>query len=83
MVILLLKLFRLKRGFKQAEIAQSIGISVRQYQRVEVGSSFLTQEKLNKLEDIFQIPQRVLLAKNIEEIPSFYNHYLSALDTDN
>lgn len=78
-----LKRTRLKKGYKQAEIAELLGISVRQYQRVEAGTAFLAQEKLNKLEDTFQIPQRVLLAKNVEEIPNFYNDYVTALNTDN
>lgn len=78
-----LKNLRAKKGFTQKEVANLIDIKIRHYQNVEKGNSFLTQEKLNKLEDIFQIPQRVLLAKKVEEIPSFYNHYLSALNTDN
>jgi len=79
----ILKKLRLIRGFTQAEIAQIICVSLRQYQRIEGGKSFITQEKLNRLEDTFQIPQRVLLAKNIEEIPSYYKYYLTTLDTDN
>lgn len=77
-----LKQFRLKKGLTQADVAKQIGISVRQYQRVENGESFLTKDKLNKLEDLFGIPQRVLLAKDVKEIPDFYQHYFSFLSTD-
>lgn len=77
-----LKKHRLKKGLTQAQIAALLGISVRQYQRVEAGESFLTQEKLNKLEDLFQTPQRVLLAKNVEEIPSYYHDFLYSTGTE-
>lgn len=82
-MILLLKKIRLKRGLTQAQVSDQLEISTRQYQRVEAGESFLTQEKLNKLEDLFGLPQRVLLAKNIEEIPDFCRNYISFLGTEN
>jgi len=68
-----LKKVRLQRKLKQSDVAIIVGISIRHYQRIESGKSFLTQEKLNKLEDLFEIPQRVLLAKNVEEIPKYYH----------
>jgi len=54
-----------------------LNISVRQYQRIESGRSFVSQEILNKLEDLFMLPQRVLLAKNIEEVPEFIKKLLN------
>lgn len=82
-VILLLKKFRQKNCWTQLQVSEMLSVSERFYRSIEAGDRRPSYEKLNKLEDIFQIPQRVLFAKNIEEIPSFYNHYLSTLDTDN
>lgn len=79
---ILLKQQRLKKGYRQEDVAKILNISVRQYQRIESGKSFLTQEKLNKLEDLFQTPQRVLLAKNVEEIPSYYHDFLYSPSTE-
>lgn len=78
----LLKQQRLKKGYRQEDVARLLNISTRQYQRIESGKSFLTQEKLNKLEDLFQTPQRVLLAKNVEEIPSYYHDFLYSTGTE-
>jgi len=73
----LLKQFRLEKGYRQSDIAKKLDVSIRQYQRIESGHSFMNQDKLNKLEDLFQLPQRVLLAKDIEEIPDYYQKYLN------
>lgn len=74
-----LKKIRLQNGLKQADVAIKLGISKRQYQRIESGTSFVNQEKLNKLEDLFELPQRVLLAKSVEEIPDFYKEFIEKL----
>ncbi|MCT6922777.1 helix-turn-helix transcriptional regulator [Metasolibacillus sp.] len=79
--MLLLKKLRVKQGLTQSDVAQFIGISTRQYQRVEAGKAFLSQSNLNKLEDMFRLPQRVLLAKNVAEIPEYYHVYI--LGTEN
>lgn len=67
----------------QREVAECIGVKLRHYQNVEAGESFLTQDKLNTLEDLFELPQRVLLAKNVKEIPDYYEYYISFLSTEN
>lgn len=82
-VILLLKKFRQQKGWTQLQVAEMLSVSERFYRSIEAGDRRPSYENLNKLEDTFQIPQRVLLAKNVEEIPSFYNDYVAALNTDN
>lgn len=73
---MLLKKIRITKGLTQKEVASFIGVKTRHYQYVEAGTSFLSQEGLNKLEDLFQLPQRVLLAKSIEEVPDFYQEFI-------
>lgn len=81
---MLLKEIRKSRNLTQKEVATSLGIKVRHYQYVESGESFLTQKRLNKLEDMFELPQRILLAKSFEEIPIFYQAFIqSKFGTDN
>lgn len=75
-----LKLIRLEYGMTQSDVAKTLNLSVRQYRRIESGKSFPNRENLNKLEDLFQLPQRVLLAKSIEEVPDFYKPYLEKLE---
>ncbi|WP_348920159.1 helix-turn-helix domain-containing protein [Enterococcus rotai] len=74
---LLLKIYRKQKKLTQAEAAERLGIVLRQYQRLESGESFATQKVLNSLEDLFEKPQRVLLAKNAEEVPKYMKHYLN------
>ena len=71
-----LKKIRENLNFTQEDVAQAIGTTIRQYQRIEAGLSFCNREKLNKLEDFFQLPQRILFARNYEEIPSYYRGFL-------
>lgn len=75
-----LKLIRFEYGMTQSDVAKTLNLSVRQYRRIESGKSFPNRENLNKLEDLFQLPQRVLLAKSIEEVPDFYKPYLEKLE---
>ncbi|PKR83061.1 XRE family transcriptional regulator [Heyndrickxia camelliae] len=75
-VILLLKEIRKKNNLTQYEVSQMLNLTLRQYQRIEKGESFLAQDKLNTLEDIFKTPQRVLLAKSYEEVPEFLKNFL-------
>jgi transcriptional regulator with XRE-family HTH domain len=74
---MLLKIFRLKKHLTQQEVARRLQISVRQYQRIESGRSFPRETNLGKLEDLFGIPHRVLLAKSVDEIPSFLKKFSS------
>jgi len=69
---LILKQIREQRGWTHA---QKLGVSKRFYQNIEAGDRRPSYEKLNQLEDLFEIPQRVLLAKNVEEIPNYYHDY--------
>lgn len=73
---MLLKLFRNKKLLTQTEVAKKLRISVRQYQRIESGESFPREKTLEHLEDLFQVPHRVLLAKSIDEIPDFLKCFL-------
>lgn len=73
---MLLKQVRINQGLTQQDVAQAIGAKVRHYQYVEAGESFLSQNKLNKLEDVFKLPQRILLAQSIEEVPEYYRNFI-------
>lgn len=73
---MLLKLFRKKKHLTQREIAEKLQISVRQYQRIESGKSFPKESTLLKLEDIFEVPHRVLFANSVEEVPDFLRCFL-------
>jgi len=77
---MMLKKIRTIKGLTQSYVASKIGVKLRHYQYVEAGMSFLSKDKLNKLEDLFELPQRVLLAKSIEEVPDFYKPYLEELE---
>lgn len=73
---MLLKEFRKQKKLTQTEVAKMIGVALRQYQDIESGRSFTTQKVLNALEDLFERPQRVLLAKTAEEVPNYMKTYL-------
>lgn len=73
---MLLKQFRLNKNLTQSEIAEKLQISVRQYQRIESGKSFPNESALGKLEDLFKVPHRVLLAKSKDEIPDYLKNFL-------
>lgn len=77
---MMLKKIRASKGLTQSYVASKIGVKLRHYQYVEAGMSFLSKDKLNKLEDLFELPQRVLLAKSIEEVPDFYKPYLEKIE---
>lgn len=55
-----LKEARRKAGLTQEKIAEKLGISLRQYQRVEAGSAYGTFEMWDSLEDMFNVHQRIL-----------------------
>lgn len=68
---MLLKDYREKKGLTQFEVAELLQISVRYYQKIESGKSFPRQKIILLLEDLFQTPQRILLSKNLNEIPDY------------
>lgn len=74
---MLIKQYRIQKKLTQKEVAESIGINERQYQRIEAGDSFATQKVLNALEDLFEKPQRVLLARTAEEVPNYMKKYVN------
>lgn len=51
---------RLEKGMTQQQVADSIGISWRQYQRIEMGRVLGRIEIWDQLEDLFGIHQRKL-----------------------
>lgn len=67
----ILKHLRIQKKLTQKELSKMIGIKVRHYHNVESGKSFLSQQKLNKLEDVFKLPQRVLFSECKEDIPEY------------
>lgn len=73
---MLLKIFRQDSHLTQHEVAETLKISVRQYQRIESGRSFPSEFGLGKLEDLFKVPHRVLFAKSVDEIPDFLSDFL-------
>jgi transcriptional regulator with XRE-family HTH domain len=72
----LLKKFRKNRNLTQDEVAKRIKVSLRQYQRIEAGESFPRESTLVLLEDLFQVPHRILFAKTVDEIPHFLKRFL-------
>lgn len=62
-----LKQLRLQSHFMQKEIADSIGISVRAFQRYEHGDSQPNIETLIKLADFFQVSLDFLVGRNFHE----------------
>lgn len=73
---MLIKKCRKQKKLTQSQVAEIVGVTLRQYQGIESGKSFTTQKVLNALEDLFEKPQRVLLAKNAEEVPNYMKQYL-------
>lgn len=68
---------RLHRHLTQFDIASHLGITTRQYQRIEAGQAFLTHQRLNKLEDLYNLPQRVLFARYLSDIPEYQRYLVS------
>ncbi len=59
-----LKEARQAAGLTQQQVADKLEIGVRQYQRIEAGSTVGMVELWDKLEDMFNIHQRVLREQN-------------------
>lgn len=55
-----LKKARQEAGLTQQQIADKLDIGLRQYQRIEKGTTDSTFDVWDKLEDIFSIHQRTL-----------------------
>lgn len=55
-----LKEARQKAGLTQQEVAEKLGITVRMYQRIESGNALGKITHWDKLEDLFNVPQRRL-----------------------
>lgn len=55
-----LKKARLEAGMTQQQMADKLGVGLRQYQRIETGETIGTVEMWDKLEDLFKIHQRKL-----------------------
>lgn len=55
-----LRAARLEKGMTQQQVADSIGISWRQYQRIEMGRVLGRIEVWDALEDLFGVHQRKL-----------------------
>lgn len=73
---MLIKKYRKQKKLTQSQVAETVGVTLRQYQDIESGKSFTTKKVLNALEDLFEKPQRVLLAKRAEEVPNYMEQYL-------
>jgi DNA-binding XRE family transcriptional regulator len=58
-----LKQVRLSNGLTQSAVAETLGITLRMYQYLEVSKRKPSWEVASKLEDLFQIPARELLQK--------------------
>ncbi|ENZ7231694.1 helix-turn-helix domain-containing protein [Enterococcus sp. C76] len=74
--MVLIKNYRKQKKLTQSQVAETVGVTLRQYQDIESGKSFTTKKVLNALEDLFEKPQRVLLAKHAEEVPNYMKQYL-------
>ena len=60
---LILKTARKSKGMTQQEVADYLGISERLYKYIEAGTIIGKVEMWDKLEDLFNINQRVLRAQ--------------------
>jgi len=76
---MLLKQIRLQKELTQSQVANILDITIRHYQHIESGDRKPSYKKLNKLEDIFGLPQRVLLARSVEEVPEIYKDFIKNL----
>lgn len=77
--MVLLKYYREEKNMTQKALATYLGISERQYQRIESGDSFPSKSVSFQLEDLFGVPQRILLAKSAEDIPDYLKQYTELL----
>ena len=55
-----LKKARTEAGWTQEQIAEKLGISIRQYQRMEAGTAHGTYPHWDALEDLLGVHQRIL-----------------------
>lgn len=60
-----LKTERKKADLKQAEVAKHLGITVRQYQAIEAGTSDGSVKVWRKLSELFHKPIDYLLAQDV------------------
>lgn len=58
-----LKSIRLEKGLKQKEIAEILGITVRQYQNFELGKSNPTLDKIVKLAEYYNVSVDYLIGR--------------------
>ncbi len=63
-----LKSLRLKRGVSQSELASEIGITLKQIQRYEHGTSEATMSKLIALADYFDVSLDYLVGRSDDPI---------------
>ena len=56
---------RKESGLTQKEVAEHLGMNVNAYQRIEYGTRGTNIENWDKLEDLFQVPQRELRKQEI------------------
>ena len=61
-----LKQARLDKGMTQQQVADHLGITLRNYQKLEAGELLGRIAHWDKLEDLFAIHQRVLREKDQE-----------------
>lgn len=74
--LMLIKKYRKRNGWTQFQVAEMLNVTERFYRSIEAGDRRPSYENLNKLEDLFKLPQRILLAKSIDEVPYFYHPLL-------
>lgn len=55
-----LRAARKAKGMTQQQMADELGLTLRQYQRIESGDAYGTIETWDALEDLFHVHQRVL-----------------------
>lgn len=51
---------RIEKGLTQQQVADELYLSIRQYQRIETGKAQGSIDTWDRLEDLFNIPQRKL-----------------------
>ena len=56
-----LKAARIRRGLKQTDIEEKIGLTYRHYQSIEAGKVNVTLETLYRLSKLFRVPVEELL----------------------
>jgi len=68
---------RLENGWTQSHVAEKLEVSERFYRSIEAGHKKPSYENIIKIEDLFNLPQRVLFCEDVHKLPDIYKPFIN------